>query len=53
MKRIHFAIGDFRINIEVRLQDPADSRLSPLNHGMRLTRIDEERRQLLNRYQSF
>lgn len=50
MKRIHFPLGRLLIKIEVSSQDTVLSKVQPLNHRLRLSQIEEERRNLMLRY---
>ncbi len=50
MKRMHFSLGRFRINVELAAQDATMSRLEHMNHELRLAHIEEERRSILSRY---
>ncbi len=50
MKRIQFLLGNVRISVKVSAQDTAMSRITTMNHEMRLAQIEEERRTLLTRF---
>lgn len=50
MKKMHFSLGRHLLKIEISAQDTTISRIQPLNHELRLARIEEERRSLMARY---